>query len=317
MNAAPPLSIGMPVYNGARYVAAALDALLGQTYGEFELVISDNASTDATQEICREYAAKDSRVRYLRQPVNIGAGPNHNAVFHEARGELFKWAAGDDLYAEDLLARCVELLDERPDVVLSHCQTAMIDETGQITRIAGYSLTTDSPAPDVRFRSLLFDVGGDDDYGVIRTAVLRNVRMYDSYWHADRTIVAELALHGRFGHVPEPLYFRRDHPDSSVRANRSIRSWCANMDPRRAGRLRHPLPRLLAEYVWAYAAAVRRAPLDPATKARCLGHLASWLASRSVPARLRRSPEPPADVPTGEPVSVSALVAGPERRRSS
>jgi len=103
MNAVPRLSIGLPVYNGEKYLAEALDALLGQTYADFELIISDNASTDGTERICREYLARDPRIRYIRQPVNVGASPNHNIVFTESRGELFKWASYDDLYGRDLL----------------------------------------------------------------------------------------------------------------------------------------------------------------------------------------------------------------------
>ena len=102
MSAAPRLSIGLPVYNGEKYITDSIEALLGQSYTDFELIISDNASTDSTGDICRRYEKEDSRVRYFRQPQNIGLAPNHNFVVHEARGELFKWAANDDLYARDL-----------------------------------------------------------------------------------------------------------------------------------------------------------------------------------------------------------------------
>ena len=101
MNAVPRLTVGLPVYNGEKYLAESLDALLGQSYGDFELIISDNASTDATEAICREYAAKDPRITYLRQPANIGATPNHNFVFEQSHTELFKWASYDDLYGRD------------------------------------------------------------------------------------------------------------------------------------------------------------------------------------------------------------------------
>src|SRR5580692_5215252 len=100
MNAVPRLSIGLPVYNGEDYLAESLDALLGQTYTDFELIISDNASTDATADICRMYQEKDGRIRYIRQPNNSGSAPNHNFVSDVSHGDLFKWAGADDLYAK-------------------------------------------------------------------------------------------------------------------------------------------------------------------------------------------------------------------------
>lgn len=310
-NAAPRLTIGLPTYNGQDHLAEALDALLGQTFADFELVISDNASTDGTEEICRDYARRDPRVRYVRQPKNLGAALNHNYLVDVARGELFKWASDDDLYARDLLASCVAVLDANPGVILSHAWTAMIDADGEVTSKAGYTLETDSPDPAVRFRSMLFGVGGDDDYGVVRTEVLRRTALNQSYWHADRTIVAELALHGRFQHVPEPLYFRRDHP-GALRQVRSVRNWCAMQDPRRANRLRHPMPRLLGEYILGYAGAIRRAPLTAAERRRCFSALAAWFASRSVPHRIGTIP-PVSTEAIGEVPPLHTLVAG--RRR--
>jgi glycosyltransferase involved in cell wall biosynthesis len=141
---APRLSIGLPVYNGQKYLSESLDALLGKSYTNFELVISENASTDSTEEICRRYAAMNSRIRYIRQARNIGAAPNHNVVFQESRGELFKWASHDDLYGRDLLARCVEVLDERPDVVPAHAYKAVIDQAGDLVHKYDYTMATDS-----------------------------------------------------------------------------------------------------------------------------------------------------------------------------
>src|SRR5215470_10607997 len=202
MNAVPRLSIGLPVYNGESYLAESLDALLGQTYEDFELIISDNASADGTADICRRYGKRDSRIRYVRQARNIGAAPNHNFVFRESRGELFKWAAADDLYARDLLRHCVDALDEYPDVVLAHSWTAAVDSTGDVTQALEYPLDTDSPRAPERFRSLLFGLAdddslnrADDSYGVIRADVLRRVAPLNSYYHADRVMVPELALY--------------------------------------------------------------------------------------------------------------------------
>ncbi|GDY32501.1 glycosyltransferase family 2 protein [Gandjariella thermophila] len=314
MTATPRLSIGLPVYNGEEYLAEALDALLGQTYADFELIISDNASTDGTADICRDYAARDPRIRYIRLARNIGAAPNHNFVFREARGELFKWASHDDLYGRDLLRACVEALDARPHMVLAHAWQAIIDGGGRVTVPFDYRLATDSPRASERFRSLLFEPGGDDFYGVIRADVLRRVKPHDSYHHADRTFVAEIALHGPFHQVPELLYFRRDHPTRAERANPGKRSRCANLDPRRADPLRHPTARLLAEYVWGYLAAIRRAPLPPGERAACYRALAAWLASRTRPGAGERV-EDRAPVDAGElSLSVDAIVAGREGR---
>lgn len=314
MSPAPPLSIGLPVYNGEQYLAEALDALLGQSYGDFELIISDNASTDQTQDICHYYAERDDRIRYIRQPVNLGAGPNHNVVFHEARGELFKWASHDDLYGRDLLIRCVEALASDRRLVLAHTWQAIIDGAGRVVLPIDYTLATDDPRPPERFKSMLFTVGGDDFYGVIRSEILRNTPLQQSYHHADRTLVSELALYGPFHQVHEVLYFRRDHPGRAERAKPSMRARCANLDPARASRLRHPTIRLAAEYVWGFVSAIRRAPLSAADRRRCYRYLTLWMASRILPGSSRRIEDTalPADrAATTRIIDVAARRQGP------
>ena len=304
----PRLSVGLPVYNGENYMAESLDALLGQSFEDYELIVSDNASTDGTADICRHYERLDSRIRYVRQPRNLGLAPNHNFLVEQARGELFKWASHDDLYGADLLGRCVDALDEYPDVVLAHSWTAMIDGSGAVTEAHEYPLATAAPHAPERFRSLLFDTGCDDDGGVIRTTILRRVAKKNSYHHADRTIITELGLHGPFYQVPEWLYFRRDHPERAERACPTIRARCANMDPRRADRLRHPVVRLYGEYVWAYVAAIRNAPLSPADRRECYRYLAQWVTSR-LPAG--PAPQPPAlSGPTGISPDMAPAPAG-------
>src|ERR1700758_837964 len=111
MSTPPRLTVGLPVYNGENYLAESIEALLGQTYEDFELIISDNASSDGTADICQRYRKQDSRICYIRQKRNIGLNPNHNFVIGQARGEMFKMASHDDLYARDLLKCCVEALD--------------------------------------------------------------------------------------------------------------------------------------------------------------------------------------------------------------
>jgi glycosyltransferase involved in cell wall biosynthesis len=280
MTRSPRLTVGLPVYNGEKFVAESIEALLGQSFTDFELIISDNASTDGTGDICRRYEKEDPRVRYFLQQKNVGLAPNHNFVAEQARGELFKWASNDDLYARDLLESCIEALDRCPDVVLAHSWTAKVDGSGAVIKALEYPLNTASRRAPERFRSLLFVSGGDDDYGVVRTEVLRRTAMKESYHHADRTIIAELSLYGRFYQVPDWLYFRREHADRAERAHPSMRGRCANMDPRRADRLRHPAVRLYGEYIWAYVKAIHRAPLPAADKRECYRYLAEWLATR-------------------------------------
>lgn len=278
MSTAPRLTIGLPVYNGQNYVSESLDSLLAQTYTDFELIISDNASTDDTQEICRDYATRDSRIRYVRQDRNIGAVPNHNYLVQEARGELFKWAGHDDFFAPELVRRCIDALDDRPHHVLSHSFMGIIDGDGEVVEKFDYTLATDSPFADERFRSLLETDGGDDFYGVIRTDVLRRITPQNSFHNGGRKLVAELSLWGPFYQVPQTLFFRRDHPERGDRLG-SIRAVCTNLDPRRS---RHSSARLVGEYVVSYVPAIRRAPLSSAERRRCYRHYAEWAARRVI-----------------------------------
>ncbi len=336
MKRVPRLSIGLPVYNGEDYLAESLDALLGQTYEDFELIISDNASTDGTGDMCRGYAERDARIRYVRQPENIGLAGNHNFVFQQSRGELFKWAAADDLYGQDLLQSCVDALDEHPEVVLAHAWEAAIDASGTVTQSFEYPLATNSASAPERFRSILFGSSGlfesddpaapgfvrvdnqgilraCDEYGVIRSEVMRRIAPQASYHHSDRVLVCELALHGPFHMTPEWLYFRRDFPDRSYNRAPSVHDRCAILDPNRASRLRHPSARLVAEYLWGYVASIRRAPLSSKERRECYRSLAEWILDRGTSKVLPRSLEPveaQTSCRSALPVSIESAVAG-------
>src|SRR6516162_7514022 len=137
----PRVSIGLPVYNGEKYIHLAVESLLQQDYTDFELIISDNASTDATQEICEELAAKDARIRYSRNATNVGASKNFNHVFEVSNGEFFTWAAHDDVHLPGFLRRCVDVLDQaRSTVVLVAPGTEIVDEKGASTHMHGECL---------------------------------------------------------------------------------------------------------------------------------------------------------------------------------
>jgi hypothetical protein len=183
--------------------------------------------------------------------------------------------------------------------------------------VCEYLLATDSSSPAKRFRSVLLTDGGDDFYGVIRSEVLRKVAPHNSYHHAERAFVAELALRGPFHQVPELLYFRRDHPHRAERACSTTRSRSANMDPRRADRIRHPVVRLHVEYVLGLISAIRRAPLSVADRRACYGYLWSWFRSRLVSNSTRRGHDRPRTAPvTAVPVA-DPLLLGREQERTS
>src|SRR5678816_531573 len=132
-SSSPRVSIGLPVYNGEKYLARALHSLVSQDFEDFELIISDNASTDSTEAICRELAAKDRRIRYYRNETNIGATKNYNRVFELAHGEFFKWASHDDECHSSLVRRCVEQFDQAsPSTVLVYPKADIIDDLGQV-----------------------------------------------------------------------------------------------------------------------------------------------------------------------------------------
>jgi glycosyltransferase involved in cell wall biosynthesis len=212
----PKLTIGLPVYNGERFLQQSLDSLLNQTFGDFELIICDNASTDNTEAICRDYAAKDSRIIYYRNPSNIGCACNFNRVFQLSQTEYFKWAAYDDLHAPNFLSQCMEFLEENPDYILCNSHTYLIDENSNCLQTYDIKLETDSELPEVRFHELLTKHFCYQMYGVIRTTALEKVPPMGGYGNADGIFVLRLGMLGKFYEIPEYLFFARCHDQQSL-----------------------------------------------------------------------------------------------------
>jgi glycosyltransferase involved in cell wall biosynthesis len=269
----PPLvGIGLPVYNGARYLEAALDSIVAQSLTDFELVICDNASTDGTEAICRRYAARDGRIRYYRNAANIGGDPNFNLVFDLSRGKYFKFVPHDDVMEPDYLAACVDALDENPDAVVCQTQLRFIDQAGQDLGICSSNLYRgQSPRPSQRFTdAVLTPHNCYDMMGVCRRSMLDRAAPMQSFHGADRTRVAELAVLGRFLHLPRPLLKVRDHPERYSRADPSARS--AWHDPRLAGKRSVPTWRLYRNYT----SLLRYPELQGAERLTALTALARW-----------------------------------------
>lgn len=150
----PKVSIGLPIYNGARCLVEALDTILAQTFEDWALIISDNASTDETARICRAYEARDARIRYVRNARNVGANRNHNMAFRLASGRYFKWAAADDAWGPSFLARCVQALDTNPSAVLAYPQPDFINADGKPVVACEHAFRHSawSSEPTLRFR---------------------------------------------------------------------------------------------------------------------------------------------------------------------
>jgi glycosyltransferase involved in cell wall biosynthesis len=262
----PRVSIGLPVCNGEKYLEAALDSILAQTYTDFELIISDNASTDGTEEICRTYAARDHRVRYYRNEENRGLAWNHNNVFALSTAEYFLWIGHDDVLTAEYLERCVAVLDQNPSIVLCYSQAQGIDEHGRFVDKPNYSLATDSMKPHQRFHDLICT--GHSClaiYGVMRTEVLKKTVLHGFYPGSDRVLLAQLGLLGRFHQIPQNLFFRRDHPLKSTRITQTLAARMALFDPQKARTLVFPRWRLFGGFF----SCIRQAPISRAEQLLC------------------------------------------------
>lgn len=209
----PRISIGLPVYNGEIFLEEALTSLLNQSFDDFELIISDNASTDMTEAICRDYANKDKRIKYFRNDRNIGMFRNFNRVLELSTGEYFKWAAYDDICLPEFLEECIRILDQDESIVLCFPRTKVIDKNGLYLFSPGsYLGKTNSFDVELRFRDVLYNlVACDQLFGLIRTDILKKTEKFSNYWTADKGLIAELSLWGRFYELDQELLLRRSH----------------------------------------------------------------------------------------------------------
>lgn len=210
----PQLSIGLPVYNGQNYVRQALESILAQTYQDFELIISDNASTDRTEEICREYLT-DPRVHYYRAVKNNGGAWNWNRVFELSKGVYFKWCAHDDTMSPEFVERCIRELEKDPNIILCHSKNAIIDVNSKLAGAYHLGDIIDSEKPHERFREMLNKKGIPWlIFGVFRRDLLSKTPIFGCYIGSDWNLLAEVSLVGRIIEIHENLFYRRDHKEA-------------------------------------------------------------------------------------------------------
>lgn len=261
--------MGLPVFNGAKYLASSLNCLLHQDYEDLEVIISDNASTDDTESICHEYAAKDDRIRYFRNESNIGASANYNRVFRLARGEFFKWASHDDEFDSSLLSRCLEVFDQAStSTVLVFPKAEIIDENGRVMFQPPDRIDSSSERPFKRLARVLWSSSwGHALWGLIRSDALRRTRLMGCI-EADHVLLGELALLGRLVEISEVLYRLRCHPGSAIPTYPSARALLAWHDPKRADAVIF-LPYWERVYV-EHIKGIRHKPLSPVELLLCL-----------------------------------------------
>jgi len=240
---APRVSVGIPVYNGERFLAQAVDSVLHQTFTDWELIISDNASTDGTGEMCRRYAALDPRIRYHRFTENVGIAANYARVFTLARGTYFKWLASDDVCSPQFLADCVEVLDNSPDVVLVYPRSAMLDDDGNVCP-DGFDLRSSWGAtPGERYRQLLHEFvlnnGGTAGVyicGLMRTDVVaRQTRLVGDFFGADCVLIVEMALVGEVAEAKNSYSYVRSGSSARMIKNWNLRNFMKWYNPNSSG----------------------------------------------------------------------------------
>ena len=277
----PKVSIGLPVYNGENYLGEAIESILGQTYQNIEIVITDNASVDRTREICEKYAAVDDRVKYFRNKHNLGAAPNFNKSFEFATGKYFKWMAHDDILVPTFVEKCVTILEENPDVVLCYSSTSVINNKGEVIKDYDFSGRTNSPNLQQRFAALL--LSSDmcyEIFGLIRSNLLAQTSLMGNFGHGDGVLLSRLSLEGRFYEIPENLLRVRSHEEQSLASyagtdkygRPDYHSYTQWFDSSKKGKLIFPNWRILYEFFktpW-------QVHLKLSDRAYCHFHLVRW-----------------------------------------
>ncbi|HVT90330.1 MAG TPA: glycosyltransferase family 2 protein [Tepidisphaeraceae bacterium] len=295
-NRRPRVSIGMPVRNGHRFIRQALDSLLAQTFTDFEIVICDNASTDQTEQICREYMARDSRVRYFRNSTNLGPAGNHNKCFNLSRGEYFRWHAHDDMCHPEYLSKCVELLDGDPSIVVAYPKVLIVDEVGAPLEQYDFHPDTDGPDPARRFGALVLinhrKHRACEIFGLMRSSALTQTPLEGAYARGDSVLLARMALLGRMVEYPERYFLSRSHTSQSMQtlptASRNGRSFLSRVlgtgplpppewwDASRKGKANFPEWNLFKEY---WISIARTENLSAGDRIRCYGVMLRWLVA--------------------------------------
>lgn len=264
------VSVGLPVYNGQKLIRKAIESTLNQTHSDLHLIIADNASTDDTEAICREYAALDDRVKYFRNENNIGAAANFRKVFELSSSKYFKWLGVDDHCAPTYVEETKRVLDDEEDVVLCCTKANIIGSEGEILREYEDEQALLQPTPSERFiQHLEQDSWVNSVYGLMRSDALRKTSVMGTFPGSDIVVTAELSLYGKFRELDQRLFFRRIHPDAfSYECSTEKQQEFYN-----PGTEKRLLPLYTWRHLYEYLRSINRAPISVNEKRKLVAHV--------------------------------------------
>lgn len=284
----PKVSIGLAVFNGEKYLKKSIESILAQTFTDFELIISDNASTDRTEEICRDYAARDPRIRYHRNQTNLGGVENANLTLRMSKGEYFRLMAHDDIMEPTLIEKSVDILDRDLSVVLCCSYVATIDENGKNLYVVKGNLASSGKVSN-RFLELTKPHNGEAIYSLIRNCALSKTGLFPDHPEPDLTFLLGISLYGQFYTIPEVLFHRRTHPEQASRSNIYEKVRWGN--PVNRVRVKNDpsvfdLSFFLVHYHWLQSCylydVISNSPLPLGERLTCFFHAMKWLFRRFV-----------------------------------
>lgn len=265
MDNKPLVSIGLPVYNGENFLEEAIHSILNQTFTDFELIISDNGSTDRTEDICRHFAKLDKRIKYYQSQNNQGASWNFNNTFHLSQGTYFKWAAHDDIIEPFYLEKCVSVLENHKEYVGCSSHVKVIDSEGversydTIELENKYSSSAAKRFLDyMSFRHMCYDA-----FALFRKSAMEKTTLIAPFFSSDRLFLAQIVLYGIIYHIPETLFVNRDHKDRSIKRKISASEW---FDPNSKSSPKYIYLNLYKEYI----KSILRARIELKEKFYCL-----------------------------------------------
>ena len=297
---APTVSIGLPVYNGQRYLEQAIDSILAQSFEDLELILADNASNDGTQEICERYVGQDERVRYFRHAENLGAAVNSNFVFEQSRGEYFKWAAHDDWLEPRYLEVCINRLKSDPSLALCHTASRLVDAEGAVFARAACDRPLLKPRSGQRFKAVLHAYDFSVIWGVMPRSIVAQTVLMPRYPQSDQMFLGDLLMRGGLALEESELFNWRIHEGTyrqAVLPNGWERWtwWDPTMKPFHMGQSWHHL--ICGTRI------VGRAPIGIFEKIGCLFTLYTWLIGNLTSRKIPRSAPAPKDF--AEPIQTA------------